>query len=257
MSYKYKLVPEGVYNQILNNESSGNVLKSNLPPEAKILLYQEQARNLIQEKLNKENRPVVVRDPSLQSKLDQVLQFLTPPIDMNPLEEQEEAVLPGNIVNETQTEATENKRGQKRVQQQQIRRPNKKLILERTLPVNFEREIQKDLKNKIKIIRRKDINHYRFTPDYKPIRPQYKKTASKRKNEADGWEDYIDSGKAPKVTITSPPPLNISKLMTKRQINDKKVVFKRLEKDEHDAQIPKRSQRLLNKKIKGWKSYPF
>jgi len=264
MSYKYRLVPEVVYNQFMNNDSPDDVLNSRLPPEAKVSLYQEKVRNLQQQKLNRENKPINVHDPTLQAKIEQVLNLLKPSVDETttdehvtiPLDEymKEKQNIPQN--ESTQENPSEPRQVNKR-RKTPIKRSNKKLVLERKSPINFQQEIQQEFKDKIKSIRRRDTSQYRFKPCYQPIKPKYGNTAKKRKIEANAWEEYLESGTSPKATIREPPPLNISKLMKQRKAMDKKVLNKRLTKDDQDAAIPKRSQRLLNNKVGGWKSYKF
>jgi len=290
MSYKYKLVPEGIYNQLIHADTGGDVLKSNLPPEAKVLLYQEKVRNMAQQRLNRENKPVLVQDPSLQAKIEQVLRLLKTDVrkevnareemdvreEMDEREEEdvpeerdarenadareynvnnENATVNDNVVNEEQQEIhTEVKMPLKR-KQPPIRRPNKKFLKERRTPINFEEEIRDELNERIRSIRKRDPSIYRFKPDYKPFKPKYNRVAPKRKIKRNIWEEYVESGRGPKATIRPPPPFNIAKLVKRRLNMDKKVVNQRL--FEHDAPIPKRSQRFLNNRVKGWTSYTF
>jgi hypothetical protein len=269
MSFKYKLVPEGVYNQIVNRESTSNILKSNLPDEAKILLYQEKIRNLNQQRLNRENKPIIVGDPTLQSKIEQVLRLLKSDDALPEVQKVEEAQNIGEQDNLSDLDETvemdndefeqdEPKRPLKR-KQAPLGRPNKKLLLERKEPINYEQEMQEELKDRITSIRKRDPAQYRFKPDYRPVRPKYTIpliNQNKRKIPRDDWNEYVESGIGPKATLLDPPPLNIPKLKLKRLDSDKRVINKRLHKDDTDEPIPKRSQRLLNRKLI-WSKYKY
>jgi len=283
MSYKYKLIPEGVYNQLIDQNIPGNVLNSRMPPEAKVLLYQEQARNLLQKRLNKENKPRLVSDTSLQSNIENLLNILKAHEVENHLShgngqnnnagddvnmdndddinmDNDDGDNPNVYTHEQAHEGEhEYKNDSTRVLKrklQAIRRPNKKFLMEKQPTNSFEAEKQ-ELKDRIKSIQKKSPSQYRFIPYYKPIKPKYGKIATKRKIEANAWEEFLESGVSSKATIRPPPPLNIPKLIKQRHSMDKKIVSKRLIKDDQDESIPKRSQRLLNKKIKGWTSYKF
>jgi len=79
MVHKMRLIPENVFEKIKSFRYAPppqcpslktNIFNSKLPDDAKLILYQENARNEYQKRLNEENKPTLVKDVSLAKTID-------------------------------------------------------------------------------------------------------------------------------------------------------------------------------------------
>jgi len=80
MVKKFRLIPEELFEKIQSfknvpsppsyNNNNHDILKSKLPDDAKLILYQENARNQYQKRLNKENKPIIVKNVTLEKTVD-------------------------------------------------------------------------------------------------------------------------------------------------------------------------------------------
>jgi len=78
MVRKLRLIPEDIFEKIRSFQyvppkqlpSGDMILNSKIPDDAKLILYQENARNENQKRINKENKPLLVKDITMAKHLD-------------------------------------------------------------------------------------------------------------------------------------------------------------------------------------------
>jgi len=237
-----------MYNHVVSQtQRTDDVLNSNLSDEAKILLYQEKERNMQRQRMNRENKPVIVRDDSTKSKLDAIIKMIQEkqafdpeyPVDhlINPDNEDEASILDEEM--EYDVPYTSLKRKQNSLP---LPNGNKKFLMKASK--NYKDGMEKDLKERLKNIRKPN---YRFQPMYKPFpNIKIKKTRLRRQHDVTtDWDDYVDSGGSTKkkMAMNNPPPYNISKLKRLQRYEKKLMRARNMQYEDDKIPIPKKHKK--------------